>query len=56
MTSSFTFSQLYLLNDVEGKLQSLPLQHGKEVLEEDGEVFMTVPERDQDGHLQQIGS
>lgn len=54
MTSSFAFSQLYLLNDVEGKLQSLPLQHGKEMLEEDGEVFMTVPERDQDGHLQHM--
>lgn len=55
MTSSFAFTQLYLLNDIEGKLQSLPLQHGKEVLEEDGEVFMTVPERDQDGHLQRMG-
>lgn len=55
MTGSFVFTQLYLLNDVEGKLQSLPLQHGKEVLEEDGEVFVTVPEWDQDGHLQRMG-
>lgn len=42
----------YLLDDVEGKLQPLPLQHGNEVLEEDGQVLVTVSEGDQDGHLQ----
>lgn len=43
---------LYLLNDVEGKLQSLSLQYGDEVLEEDWEMFMAVSEWNQDGHLQ----
>lgn len=44
--------RLYLFDDVEGKLQSLSLQYGDEVLEEDGQMFMAVSEWNQDGHLQ----
>lgn len=41
----------YLLDDVICKLQSLSLQHGGEVLEQDGKVLVAVTERDEDGHL-----
>lgn len=49
-------SKRYLLDDVEGKLQPLPLQHGNQVLEEDGQMLVAVSERDQDGHLQHRGA
>lgn len=48
----FLLPKRYLLNDVEGKLQPLPLQHGDEVLEENGQMLVSVSERDQDGHLE----
>ena len=41
----------HLFDDVEGKLQPLSLQHGDKMLEEDGEMLMTVSKRNQDGHL-----
>ena len=40
-----------LLDDVKAELDALPLQSGDEVPEEDGEVLVPVPERDQDGNL-----
>lgn len=43
----------YLLDDVEGKLQPLSLQHGDEVLEEDGQMFMAVSKWNQERHLQE---
>lgn len=45
----------YLLDDVEAELQPLPLQHRDQVLEEDGQVLVSVPEGDQDGDLQVAG-
>ena len=42
---------VYLLYNIEGKLQPLSLQHGDQVSEQDGEMFLSVPEGDEDGHL-----
>lgn len=39
-----------LLDHIEGKLQALALKHGEQVSQEDGEVLVAVPERDEDGH------
>ena len=42
---------MYLLDDIEGKLKSLALQHRCEVQQQDGQVLKTIPEGDEKGHL-----
>lgn len=41
-----------MLDHIEGKLQALALKHGEQVSQENREVLVAVPERDEDGHLQ----
>lgn len=50
-----TDNSLYLLNDVEAKMQSLSLKHGDKVLEKDGKMFMAISKWNKDGHLQVSG-
>lgn len=38
--------QAYLLNDIKAKLEPLFLQHWHEMSQEDGQMLMSVPERD----------
>jgi hypothetical protein len=41
----------HLLNHIKCKLQSLALKHGDQVSEQDWEVFVAVPEGDENCHL-----
>lgn len=43
-----------MLNDIKCKPQALALQHGNQVSEQDGEVLVAVPERDEDRHLEWV--
>lgn len=45
-------SYTHLFNHIEGKLEALSLQHGDEVLKEDGKMLMPISKWNQDRHLQ----
>lgn len=40
-----------LLNNVKGKLKPLALQHGDDVVKENGKMLMSVSEGNHNGHL-----
>ena len=43
-----------MLNHIKCKSQALALKHGNQVSEQDWEVLVAVPERDEDCHLERV--